>query len=138
MNGTLVSRLNSGVPERHDSIDERGTREKAAMCVFEYIYFSRPDSYINGDMLYNFRKRCGRRLFAESHIECDIVSSVPESATPAALGYAEASKIPFEQVLNKNRYVGRSFIKPSTVSRTDTVLRKFGPLTEVVKGIHRI
>lgn len=85
-------------------------------------------------MVYSVRMQCGRMLALESHIDADIVSSVPESGTAAAHGYAEQSKIPFSEVLCKNRYVGRTFIQPSTRLRQLGVAKKFGALSVNVKG----
>eukprot|EP00038_Savillea_parva_P007917 m.173297 g.173297 ORF g.173297 m.173297 type:complete len:584 (-) comp13675_c0_seq1:169-1920(-) len=106
----------------------------AAFCIFEYVYFARQDSMLGGRMVHSIRRRCGKTLFEESPVECDIVSTVPESAIPAAVGYAEAAGIPFDQVLNKNRYVGRSFIEPTTFLRQSAVARKFSPLVENIAG----
>jgi glutamine phosphoribosylpyrophosphate amidotransferase len=85
-------------------------------------------------MVYNVRKRCGLQLATESPVSADIVSTVPESATPAAMGYAEASGIPYMEVLIKNRYIGRTFIEPTSRQRKLGVTKKFGPLTENFQG----
>ncbi len=82
-------------------------------CIFEYIYFARPDSTIEGKNVYNVRKRIGAELARESHIDCDMVVPVPDSGVPAALGYAEQSGIPFELGIIRNHYVGRTFIEPT-------------------------
>ncbi|XP_015910139.1 amidophosphoribosyltransferase isoform X2 [Parasteatoda tepidariorum] len=105
-----------------------------AFCIFEYVYFARPDSMMEGQMVYTARMECGRQLAIQAPIEADVVSAVPESATPAAIGYAEQAKIPYMEVLCKNRYVGRTFIQPSTRLRQLAVLKKFGPLSANFKG----
>ena len=86
-----------------------------AMCTMEYVYFSRPDSNINGINVHSARKRLGKKLAEEAQIEADVVTGVPDSSISAAIGYAEASGIPYEMGLIKNRYVGRTFIQPITV-----------------------
>lgn len=112
-----------------------------AFCVFEYVYFARPDSIIERQTVYAVRKRCGERLAQESPAVSDsrfkknfIVSPVPESAIPAALGFSQESGIPYVEVFCKNRYVGRTFIQPSTRLRRLSVAKKFGPLTENLRG----
>ncbi|XP_071787673.1 amidophosphoribosyltransferase-like [Asterias amurensis] len=112
----------------------RKKQQPPAFCIFEYVYFARPDSILEGQMVYSVRRRCGERLAIEAPVEADIVSTVPESATPAALGYSQASGIPYTEVLTKNRYVGRTFIQPSTRLRQLGVAKKFGALTENFKG----
>ena len=90
-----------------------------AICTMEYVYFSRPDSNINGINVHSARKRLGKRLAEEANIEADVVTGVPDSSISAAIGYAEASGIPYEMGLIKNRYVGRTFIQPSqSLTRT--------------------
>ena len=105
-----------------------------AFCIFEYVYFARSDSIFEGQMVYTVRMECGRQLAQEAHVDADIVSSVPESGTAAAHGYSRESKIPFVEVLCKNRYVGRTFIQPSTRLRQLGVAKKFGALSENVAG----
>lgn len=105
-----------------------------AFCIFEYVYFARADSIYEGQQVYGVRKRCGRQLAIESPVEADIISTVPESATPAAVGFALESGIPYVEVLCKNRYIGRSFIQPDTRSRQLAVAKKFGALTENLVG----
>jgi amidophosphoribosyltransferase len=82
-------------------------------CVFEYIYFARPDSVIEGTSVYDARKRIGAELAREAPVDADVIVPVPDSGVPAALGYAEASKIPFEYGIIRNHYVGRTFIEPT-------------------------
>lgn len=105
-----------------------------AFCIFEYVYFARADSVFEGQQVYSVRQRCGRQLAIEAPVDADIISTVPESATPAALGFSLESGIPYVEVLCKNRYVGRSFIQPDTRSRQLAVAKKFGALTENLMG----
>jgi amidophosphoribosyltransferase len=105
-----------------------------AMCVFEYIYFARPDSVINSIPLYTARQNMGRELAKEHPAEADIVIGVPDSATPAAIGYALQSGIPFTEGLIKNRYIGRTFIQPHQHLRERGIGLKFNPLPEVLSG----
>ncbi|XP_013410094.1 amidophosphoribosyltransferase-like [Lingula anatina] len=112
----------------------RAEDRKAAFCIFEYVYFARPDSIFEGQMVYNARFRCGEMLAKELPVKADLVSTVPESATPAALGFSKQAGIPYVEVLCKNRYVGRTFIQPSLRLRQIGVAKKFGPLTENFRG----
>lgn len=105
-----------------------------SFCIFEYVYFARPDSMFEGQMVYGVRQECGRQLALEAPVEAELVSTVPESATPAALGYSLQTGIPYVEVLTKNRYVGRTFIQPSDRLRKLGVARKFGPLSMNFKG----
>src|SRR5690606_7098850 len=82
-------------------------------CIFEYVYFARPDSDIEGRSVYEARKRIGMELARESHVDADVVIPVPDSGVPAAIGYASESKIPFELGIIRNHYVGRTFIEPT-------------------------
>ena len=105
-----------------------------AFCIFEYVYFARADTIYENQLVYEVRKRCGQQLALEAPVDADIVSTVPESATPSAFGYAEQSGIPYAEVFVKNRYVGRTFIQPSAYLRKLGVTKKFGPLTANFKG----
>jgi amidophosphoribosyltransferase len=105
-----------------------------AVCTFEYIYFARPDSLIEGIGVHGARRRAGRILAAEHPAKAEMVISVPDSGTSAALGYAEAAGIPLDAGLIKNRYVGRTFIKPSQKDREFAVQLKLSPLQEVLAG----
>lgn len=105
-----------------------------AMCTMEYVYFSRPDSNINGVNVHTARKSLGKRLAFEAPIEADVVTGVPDSSISAAIGYAEASGIPYEMGLIKNRYVGRTFIQPSQSLREQGVKMKLSPVRGVVEG----
>lgn len=108
---------------------------KLAHCVFEFIYFSRPDSYVFGENVDKIRRRLGRRL-AEEHPtpKADLVMGVPDSATTAALGYSEASGIPYDIGLIRNHYVGRTFIQPAQQTRDFGVAIKFNTVKGVLKG----
>ena len=104
------------------------------MCAMEYIYFSRPDSDIEGMNVHAFRKESGRRLWQESPVKADVVLFVPDSSTSAALGFAEASGIPLEMGLIKSKYVGRTFIQPSQEMREKGVKMKLSPVRSIVDG----
>jgi amidophosphoribosyltransferase len=105
-----------------------------ALCVFELIYFARPDSYLEGRNLYEARRRMGEELAGEHAAETDLVMPVPDTGAPAAAGYAEASGIPYREGLVRNRYTGRTFIQPSQTMRHRGVTMKLNPLREVVRG----
>ncbi|WP_433746828.1 amidophosphoribosyltransferase [Falsibacillus pallidus] len=105
-----------------------------AICTMEYIYFSRPDSNIHGINIHTARKNLGKRLAMEAQIEADVVTGVPDSSISAAIGFAEASGIPYELGLIKNRYVGRTFIQPSQSLREQGVKMKLSPVRGVVEG----
>ncbi|XP_065186855.1 amidophosphoribosyltransferase-like [Sycon ciliatum] len=109
-------------------------RKPPAFCIFEYVYFSRADTVHEGQQVYSARFRCGRRLAIEAPVEADIVSTVPESATPAAMGFADQLGLNYVEVLTKNRYVGRTFILPSMRLRRTGVTKKFGLLQENFRG----
>lgn len=109
-------------------------REQHARCVFEYIYFARPDSYIDGMSVYNSRILAGKFLAMDSPVEADIVVGVPESGNCAALGYAMQSGIPYGQAFVKNSYVGRTFIKPKQKNRESSVQVKLNALRDAVAG----
>ncbi|WP_168626865.1 MULTISPECIES: amidophosphoribosyltransferase [unclassified Cryobacterium] len=121
-------------------IDENGLRSKRfaetqrAGCVFEYVYLARPDTTIAGRGVYESRVEMGRQLAREHPVEADLVIPTPESGTPAAIGYAEGSGIPYGQGLVKNAYVGRTFIQPSQTIRQRGIKLKLNPLKEVIKG----
>ncbi|ARQ72314.1 amidophosphoribosyltransferase [Streptomyces marincola] len=122
------------------AVDERGLRStrfaeaKPRTCVFEYVYLARPDTDISGRNVYLSRVEMGRRLAAEAPVDADLVIPTPESGTPAAVGYAEASGIPYGSGLVKNSYVGRTFIQPSQTIRQLGIRLKLNPLKEVIRG----
>lgn len=109
-------------------------RIKAETCAFEYIYFARPDSVIDGINVYSARIEAGKKLYEESPVEADIVVGVPDSGMQAAMGYAKASGIPYEIGFIKNKYVGRTFISPSQELRERAVAVKLNPLKVNVQG----
>ncbi len=121
-------------------INEKGFRSiKLAKAnpkhdIFEYVYFARPDSTINGKLIYDVRKNFGKILAREYKLKVDAIVPVPDTATPVALGYSEASGIPIEMALVKNRYVHRTFIEPDQKSRRNSVALKLIPLPKVLKG----
>ncbi len=122
-------------------INGRGVRSfrplesnRSAFCVFEYIYFARPDSVIRGKLLYPVRMAMGARLAREYPVDADVVMGVPDSAIAAAIGYSQESGIPFVEGLVKNRYVGRTFIMPDQRIREVGVQLKFNPLPEILGG----
>jgi amidophosphoribosyltransferase len=104
------------------------------LCVFEMIYFARPDSWVNEESLYSYRMRLGKQLALESFHTADIVIGVPDSGIPAAIGFSEASGIPYAEGLIKNRYVGRTFIQPTQEMREAGIRMKLNPLKDVLKG----
>ncbi len=103
------------------------------MCAMEYIYFSRPDSDVEGRNVHSFRKESGKILYRERPTEADIVIGVPDSSLSAAIGYAEESKIPYEMGLIKNKYVGRTFIQPSQNMREKGVRMKLSAVSSIIK-----
>ena len=103
-------------------------------CLFEYIYFSRPDSILLGKSVYNCRKSFGATLAKESYVEADVVTPVPDSGVPAAIGFAEHANIPFEMGIIRNHYVGRTFIEPTQLGRQLGVKRKHNPNKAHVTG----
>ena len=103
-------------------------------CVFEYIYFARPDTFLEGLSVYNVRKEIGRELAKESSIDADLVVPVPDSGVPAAIGYAEASGLPFDLGIIRNHYIGRTFIEPSDHIRHLGVKMKHSPNRAVLEG----
>lgn len=119
--------------EKEESI-RFSASERLAKCVFEYVYFARPDSKVFSRSVYEARKKMGKRLFEESHVDADMVIPVPDSGVPAAIGYAEASRIPFELGIIRNHYIGRTFIQPSQSIRSFGVKIKLNPQTEILKG----
>ncbi len=107
--------------------------EKCAHCIFEYIYFARLDSTMDGVRVYDARIRAGRMLAKSYPVEADLVTGVPESGLPAAQGYAQESKIPFGLAFYKNSYIGRTFIKPTQTERESAVRMKLSVLESAVK-----
>lgn len=108
--------------------------EKPALCMFEFVYFARPDSVMYDCILYEARRRMGAGLAAEAPVEADLVMGVPDSGIPAAIGFAQASGIPYGEGLAKNRYVGRTFISPSQTLRQQGIRLKLNPLRHAIEG----
>ncbi|NER79959.1 MAG: amidophosphoribosyltransferase [Leptolyngbya sp. SIO1D8] len=104
------------------------------LCVFEMIYFSRPDSVVNEETLYSYRLRLGQELAQESPADVDLVMAVPDSGVPAAIGFAQAANLPYAEGLIKNRYVGRTFIQPTQSMREVGIRMKLNPLKDVLEG----
>ena len=142
LGATLVRELEPGEVVR---IDEAGPQwwsageglngdRASALCLLEHIYFARPDSRLQGELLYPVRMRMGAQLAREHPVDADIVIGIPDSATSAAVGYARESGIPYTEGLVKNRYVGRTFIQPDQRLRERGVALKFNPLPEMLEG----
>ena len=120
--------------ELHSDMSRAIPEEKQARCIFEYIYFARLDSYIDGRSVYDARIKAGRFLALDSPVDADLVVGVPESGNAAAMGYSLESGIPYGTAFVKNSYVGRTFIKPGQKSRESSVRVKLNVLREAVKG----
>ena len=116
------------------SIRENCVNASSHLCIFEYIYFARPDSVICGQSVHRARVEAGRILAREHPVEADVVVGVPDSGLDAAVGYAQQSGIPYGQGFVKNRYIGRTFITPGQLSREQAVRIKLGPLRAAVEG----
>jgi amidophosphoribosyltransferase len=128
--GEILTIDDEGVHSHRPPVPREGER----LCVFEFVYLARPDSVIGGRLLYEARLEMGRQLAREQPADADLVIPVPDSAIPAAIGYAEESGLPYREGLIKNRYVGRTFIQPAQRSREEAVRLKFNPLPEVLAG----
>jgi amidophosphoribosyltransferase len=122
-------------------VDETGMRSvqlitprREAFCIFEFIYFARPDSIISDHRVYPIRMQMGAELAREHPVDADVVIGVPDSATAAAIGYAQASGIPYAEGLIKNRYVNRTFIKPDQDDRKASVQMKLNAVRELLDG----
>jgi len=121
-------------PGEAEPIRSRWSEQPPKLCVFEMIYFARPDSRFFGESLYSYRVRIGEALARETPVEADIVIGVPDSGIPAAIGYSQLSGIPFADGLIKNRYVGRTFIQPTQAMREAGIRVKLNPLPDVLAG----
>ena len=128
--GEIVVVDNEGVRSIKPDFGEK----KKSLCIFEYIYFARSDSFIDGVSVYEARKQAGRILARTYPVEADMVIGVPESGIDAAIGYSEESGIPYEKAIVKNSYIGRTFIKPSQKERMKSVKIKLNPIADMVKG----
>ena len=127
--GEAVRLTSQGVESRQAIASEGGK-----MCVFEHIYFARPDSQMEGRTVWQARHEMGVELARESPAEADMVVGLPDSGTPAAIGYARESGIPYAEAVVRNRYVGRSFIQPDQTMRQQGIRLKFNPLPAVIRG----
>lgn len=126
--GELVWITEEGLASYHWAKPER------KLCVFEMIYFARPDSVVNDETLYSYRLRIGRQLARESLADVDVIIGVPDSGIPAAIGFSQESGIPYAEGLIKNRYVGRTFIQPTQSMRESGIRMKLNPLKDVLAG----
>ncbi|MDS3860900.1 amidophosphoribosyltransferase [Thermosynechococcaceae cyanobacterium BACA0444] len=121
-------------------IDDQGLKShiwsppEDKLCIFEMIYFARPDSLMEGHTLYSYRQRLGQQLGQESAVPADLVIAVPDSGVPAAIGYSQATGVPYAEGLIKNRYVGRTFIQPTQAMREAGIRMKLNPLKDVLEG----
>lgn len=129
--GELISIKNG---ELSSQVLESGKDSKLAHCMFEYVYFARPDSVIDGKSVYSVRLDIGKKLYEEFPVDADLVIPVPDSSIPAAIGYARASGIPYGEGLIKNRYVGRTFIMPTQKERELAVKLKVNPMSSEIEG----
>jgi amidophosphoribosyltransferase len=127
--GEMVWITEAGLASYHWS-----QKPQKKLCIFEMIYFARPDSIMHNESLYSYRMRLGRRLAEESPVDADIVVGVPDSGIPAAIGFSEASGIAYAEGLIKNRYVGRTFIQPTQAMRESGIRMKLNPLKDVLAG----
>jgi len=125
--GELVVAGDGGV----ESLQALEPAPRGALCIFEFFYLARPDTRLSGVEVHGARVRMGERLAAEAPVEADLVLPIPDSGTPAAIGFARATGIPFSEGLIKNRYVGRTFIQPEQGMREQGIRMKFNPLAEV-------
>jgi amidophosphoribosyltransferase len=116
------------------SYQSEDNQKRQATCIFETIYFARPDSYMMGDRLHLTRQRMGAELYREHPVDADVVIPLPDSSIPAAIGFAQESGIPYAEGLIKNRYIGRTFIQPDQRLRDQGVKLKFNALPEVLEG----
>ncbi len=128
-NGEVVVISKEGI-ESHRPFPKRAARP----CIFEYIYFSRPDSIVGGRSVYDVRKEMGMQLARESHVDVDVIVPVPDSGVPAAIGYAKESGVPFELGIIRNHYVGRTFIEPEQQIRALGVRLKHSATRSVIEG----
>ena len=125
-----IVRIHAGGVESVQTTHE----ETAALCMFEYIYFARPDSILSGKSIYMARHEMGRQLAREHPVEADVVMAIPDSAVPGGIGYSAESGLPYVEGLIKNRYIGRTFISPNQQMRSQGVQLKFNPVVENMRG----
>jgi amidophosphoribosyltransferase len=129
-----IARLGGNTTEAVSSVRPALPYHARAFCSFEYVYFARPDSQVEGQLVHVVRQRLGEVLAAEAPAQADLVVGVPDSALPAAMGYARASGIPYGEGLIKNRYIGRTFIQPTEALRKAGVRLKYNPLGDNLRG----
>jgi amidophosphoribosyltransferase len=138
MGATLIREIEPGecilIDKSGICSEKMSKKAKPSFCIFEHVYFARPDSVVFGDLVHKIRKDYGRALAREFPIDADLVMAIPDSGNSAALGYAEESGIPFEFGMTRNHYVGRTFIQPSQKIRDFSVKVKLNPIREVLKG----
>jgi len=131
--GEVITISSEGVSSRH-FVPEKTAHEQGRLCIFEFVYFARPDSVLDGASVYESRINAGRTLAREAPCDCDLVIGAPDSGLAAAMGYALEADLPYGSGLLKNRYVGRTFIQPSQLQREMSVQLKFSVLKSAVKG----
>lgn len=138
LNGTFIRDVNPGELIRLDIQGMRSTQiavaSRHAHCIFEYIYFARADSVMDGALVYDVRRNIGAKLFEEDPVIADSICAVPDSGTSYAMGYSMRSHIPFVESLMKNRYMGRTFIMPSQKARETAVRIKLNPIREHLRN----
>ena len=136
--GRMIQEVQAGQIVRLDAdgyeIVQGAPARKLAFCTFEQIYFARPDSVLNGELVHTVRQRLGRQLAEEAPADADMVMPVPDSGTPHAIGYAQRSGLPYSEGLIKSRYIGRTFIQPTDHLRKASVAMKFNPLPDNLRG----
>ena len=115
-------------------VDKAAQAKPQALCMFEYIYFARPDSVLNGKSIYMARLEMGRQLAREHPVEADVVMAIPDSAVPGGIGFSQEAGLPYVEGLIKNRYIGRTFISPDQSMRARGVQLKFNPIVELLAG----
>jgi amidophosphoribosyltransferase len=137
LNGTFLRDVRPGELVRINKEGIQCTQiavsDRNAHCIFEYIYFARADSVIDGELVYNVRRRIGQSLYEEKPVDADFVTPVPDSGIAHAIGYSEHSGIPYREGLIKNRYMGRTFIMPTQEARENAVRIKLNPIKEYIK-----
>ncbi len=138
LGGTLIRDVQPGelfrVTEKGFEAMQIAVADRRAHCIFEYIYFARADSVIEGKLVYDIRRKIGASLYDEAPVDADLVSPVPDSGTSVAVGFAHHSGIPYLEALMKNRYAGRTFIKPSREERERAVRLKLNPIIGHIQG----
>jgi amidophosphoribosyltransferase len=138
LGGTLIRDVAPGelfrITEKGFEAMQIAVADRRAHCIFEYIYFARADSVIEGKLVYDIRRKIGASLYDEAPVRADLVSPVPDSGTSVAVGFAHHSGIPYLEALMKNRYTGRTFIKPSSEERERAVRLKLNPIIGHIQG----